>query len=208
MNADAYADYVLAAKPDQVTKLPEGITEEIGAASLLQGLTALTLVRQSYEVQKGDWILVQAAAGGTGALLVQLAKHFGAKVIGTTSSAEKMAIAKEKGCDYVINYKETPDFAAEVLKITGGRGVDAVYDGVGASTFEGSLNSLKKPGGFMLSFGNASGVVPPVPLARLSAGNYRLMRPTLFVSVSKKEDFDQCGLLQRAHDERASTLLS
>ena len=142
-------------------------------------------------------MLIHAAAGGTGALLVQLAKFFGANVIGTTSSPEKEAIAKKAGADYVINYKAAPDFAAEVLKITNGRGVDAVYDGVGASTFEKSLDSLKKPGGFMLSFGNASGKVPPLDIARLSAGNYRLMRPTLFVAVAKKEEFDKCWFCAR-----------
>ncbi|KAI9028456.1 hypothetical protein DFJ74DRAFT_703434 [Hyaloraphidium curvatum] len=190
LNGGTYADYVLAEKPDQIVALPDNVTLEAGAASLLQGLTALTLVRQSYEVQKGDWILVHAAAGGTGALLVQLAKHFGATVIGTTSSPEKEAIAKAAGCDHVINYKTT-DFAEEVKKLTGGKGVAAVYDGVGAATFDKSLASLKAPGGFMLSFGNASGKVPPLDIAKLSAGNYRLMRPTLFVSVSKKEDFEK-----------------
>ncbi|KAJ1560498.1 hypothetical protein HK096_008436, partial [Nowakowskiella sp. JEL0078] len=150
----SYAQYSLAS-PALTAHLPEFLSFEEGAASLIQGLTALSLVRKAYEVKPGDFVLIHAAAGGTGLLLVQLAKYYGATVIGTTSTPQKAETARKAGADHVILYTEE-DVAKEVQRITNGKGVNVVIDGVGKSTFDASLNSLGVLGTF-LSFGNASG---------------------------------------------------
>ncbi|KFY61803.1 hypothetical protein V496_04861 [Pseudogymnoascus sp. VKM F-4515 (FW-2607)] len=183
----AYAEYV--AVPAQTSfKLPQGIEEGLGAASLLQGLTALTLIRESHPVKKGETILVHAAAGGVGLWLCQLLRAVGAKVIATASTAEKLALAKENGADELVNYK-THDFVAEVQRITNGAGVAAVFDGVGAATFEGSFASVARKGS-LVSFGNASGPVPPFTIARLGAKNIKVLRPRLGAYVETREEFE------------------
>ena len=173
----SYAEY--AAVPAwQLVPLPAALSFEQGAAAMLQGMTAHYLARSTFALKPGDTCLVHAAAGGVGLLLVQIAKICGARVIGTTGTAEKAARAKAAGADEVILYNEA-DFAAEARRLTGGRGVDVVYDSVGASTFEKSLDSLR-PRGMMVSYGNASGAVPPVaPLVLNQKGSLFLTRPTL-----------------------------
>ncbi|KFZ15345.1 hypothetical protein V502_05651 [Pseudogymnoascus sp. VKM F-4520 (FW-2644)] len=183
----AYAEYV-AVTAKTSFKLPEGIEAGLGAASLLQGLTALTLIREAHPVKNGETILVHAAAGGVGLWLCQLLHAVGAKVIATASTAEKLQLAKENGADELVNYK-THDFVAEVERITNGAGVAAVFDGVGAATFEGSLASVARKGS-LVSFGNASGPVPPFTIARLGAKNVKVLRPRLGAYVETREEFE------------------
>jgi len=173
----SYAEY--AAVPAwQLMPLPAKLTFEQGAAAMLQGMTAHYLARSTFPLKAGDACMVHAAAGGVGLLLVQIAKICGARVIGTTGTAKKAERAKAAGADEVILYNEA-DFAAEARRLTGGKGVDVVYDSVGASTFEKSLDSLR-PRGLMVSYGNASGAVPPVaPLLLNQKGSLFLTRPTL-----------------------------
>ncbi|KAJ3375412.1 NADPH:quinone reductase [Allomyces arbusculus] len=182
----SYAEYT-AVPASKVQVVPDSVPLDTAAASLLQGLTALTLVKLGYAVKQGDWILVHAAAGGTGGLLVQLAKHFGAKVIATTSSDAKVAEAIRLGADHVIRY-DREDIVQRVKEITGGEGVHAVFDGVGKATFDASLASLRRRG-YMVSFGNASGKVPDVDLLKLSKGNVYLLRPTLFEYIQTEDEF-------------------
>ncbi|HEX7660988.1 MAG TPA: quinone oxidoreductase [Pseudonocardiaceae bacterium] len=167
--------------------VPEGVDDETAAALLLQGMTAHYLVASTYPVQPGDTVLVHAAAGGVGLLLTQLAKARGARVIGTVSTAEKERIARQAGADEIIRYTEQ-DVAAETRRLTGGAGVPVVYDGVGASTFDGSLASLRRRGVLAL-FGAASGQVPPVDPQRLkTAGSVYLTRPNLADYVTTREE--------------------
>lgn len=168
--------------------LPEGVDLETAAAAMLQGLTAHYLVTSTYPVKPGDTVLVHAAAGGVGLLLVQLAKARGGKVIGTVSTAEKEDLAREAGADEVIRYTEV-DFAEEVSRITGGAGVAAVYDGVGKDTFDRSMDCLA-PRGMLVLFGASSGPVPPVDPQRLNAaGSLFLTRPTLAHHIAAPEEF-------------------
>ncbi|KAI5862135.1 NAD(P)-binding protein [Durotheca rogersii] len=183
----AYAEYT-AVPADKVYKIPDGIPPKVAAAALLQGLTALSLVREAYHVEKGDWVLVHAAAGGTGLLLVQLLKAIGANTIGTASTPEKVELARRAGATHVINYS-VEDVKAKVLELTGGAGVAAVLDGVGKATFDLSLESVARKG-TLVSFGNASGAVPPFAIARLSARNTRLLRPTLFNYIATRAEFE------------------
>ncbi|UVS80120.1 quinone oxidoreductase [Actinokineospora sp. UTMC 2448] len=158
--------------------VPDGVDDQTAAALMLQGLTAHYLLTSTYAVQPGDTVLVHAAAGGVGLLLTQLATARGARVIGTVSTAEKAELARAAGAAEVIRYDQV-DFAPAVRELTGGDGVAAVYDGVGASTFDGSLDSLRRRGVLAL-FGAASGPVPPVDPQRLNrAGSVFLTRPTL-----------------------------
>ncbi|KAJ3084063.1 hypothetical protein HK102_000772 [Quaeritorhiza haematococci] len=184
---NCYAEYNVA-KAYLATHLPDSMTMEEGAALLLQGLTAMSLVKRAYEVKKGDYVLVHAAAGGTGMLLVQICKALGAFVIGTTSTPEKAAMAKKAGADEIILYTEA-DVVAEVKRITNGKGVHVVYDGVGKATFDQSLACLTRLG-YMITFGNASGKVDPVDVLKLAPRAVRLMRPSLFEFLQDKEDFD------------------
>lgn len=171
----------------QVVKLPDTVSFEQAAAVMLQGCTAHYLTRSTYPLRSGDTCLVHAAAGGTGALIVQMAKAAGARVLATVSSAEKAAIATAAGADHVINYT-SEDFAAEAKRLTGGRGVDAVFDGVGRSTFDKSLDSLRVRG-MMVLFGAASGAVPPFDPAILnSKGSLFLTRPSLAHYLSTREE--------------------
>ncbi|KAF8929303.1 NADPH:quinone reductase [Dissophora ornata] len=189
MGAGTYAEYAVVPTV-AVAKLPDAVTLEKGAALLLQGLTAWSLVRQSYKVEKGDWVLIHAAAGGVGLLLCQMCKLLGANVIGTTSTEAKAKIAKENGADYVVDYSNGYEALVEkVAELTGNKGVHVVYDGVGAATFDVSMNVVRRLGS-VISFGNASGAVPPVNLLRLSQKNVRLMRPTLFNYITTREEFE------------------
>ncbi|KAG0257854.1 NADPH:quinone reductase [Mortierella polycephala] len=189
MGPGSYAEYD-AVSTMSLAKLPETISLEKGAAFLLQGLTAWSLVRQAYKVEKGDWVLIHAAAGGVGLLLCQMCKYLGANVIGTTSSDAKAELAKENGADYVVDYSNGYDsLIAKVNELTGNKGVHVVFDGVGAATFDVSLKVVRRLG-TVISFGNSSGAVPPVNLMRLAEKNIRLMRTTLFQYITTREEFD------------------
>jgi len=175
--AGSYASH-LVAPADRVVAVPEGVTDEVAAAAMLQGMTAHYLVHGCRETRPGEVALVHAAAGGAGLLLVQTLKRAGATVIGTCSSEEKAAIARSAGADEVIRYTEE-DFAEGVHRLTEGRRADVVYDSVGQSTFEGSLRSLR-PRGLLVLFGQSSGVVPPFELNRLNTlGSLFVTRPSL-----------------------------
>jgi NADPH:quinone reductase len=173
-------------KAQSLVELPRDIPDEIGASIMLQGMTARYLVRQTYRVKKGDFVLVHAAAGGMGLLLCQWCAFLGATVIGTTSTPEKAALAKANGCHYPILYTKT-DFAAEVKTITGGKGVAVVYDGVGKDTFLKSLEALA-PRGMMVLYGAASGAPDPIAPAILAPKCLFLTRPTLFVYTAQRRE--------------------
>jgi NADPH2:quinone reductase len=178
----------------QLVKLPEEVSFELAAAGLLQGMTAHYLTQTTYPIQKGDTVLLHAAAGGAGLLIIQMAKQRGARVIGTVSSAEKAQLAREAGADEVIVYTEI-DFESEVKRLTEGKGVPVVYDSVGKTTFEKSLNCLR-PRGMLVLFGQSSGVVPPFdPGILASKGSLFLTRPSLGHYTLTQEE-----LLWRAGD--------
>ena len=161
---------------------------------MLQGMTTRYLLRGCYDVKTGDTVLIHAAAGGVGSIACQWAKHLGATVIGTVGSSEKAKIARVNGCDHPVLYNEE-DFAAKTKEITGGNGVDAVYDSVGQATFMKSLDCLR-PMGMMVSFGQASGSVPAFDPSILAAkGSLFLTRPSLMAYTAKRED-----LLEHARD--------
>ncbi|MBY0336282.1 MAG: quinone oxidoreductase [Acetobacteraceae bacterium] len=186
----AYAE-ARVLKADRLVPLPEGISFEQGAAMMLQGLTAQYLLRTTYRVQSGQTILIHAAAGGVGLIMVQWAKHLGCTVIGTVSTPEKAELAKAHGADHVVLTGE--DLPAAVKRITGGAMLPVVYDSVGKDTFMASLDCLA-PLGMMVSFGNASGPVPPVDIGILSAkGSLYLTRPTLASYTAKREDLLNCA---------------
>ncbi|HKG49397.1 MAG TPA: quinone oxidoreductase [Actinomycetales bacterium] len=177
---------------ERVVPVPDEVDDETAVALMLQGLTAHYLCFSSYAVQPGDHILVHAAAGGVGALLTQMVRLRGGHVIATTSTSAKAALAREAGAEHVIDYTRR-DVAAEVRRLTGGRGVAAVYDGVGRSTFEASLDSLRVRGTLVL-YGAASGPVPPLdPQVLNSKGSLYLTRPTLIHHIA-----DRAELLERA----------
>lgn len=172
----AYAEERLA-PASKLVPVPDHIDDHTAAAVLLKGLTAYYLLHKTWQVEAGQTVLWHAAAGGTGLIGTQWAKFLGATVIGTAGGAEKIVMARTHGCDHVIDYK-TEDFAARVKEITGGRGVDVVYDGVGQATFEDSLDCLR-PRGLMVSFGNASGPVTVPDLGILARkGSLYVTRPT------------------------------
>ena len=181
----AYAEArVMPAKG--LVKIPDGISFDLAAAAMLQGMTAQYLLRRTYHVKKGDTILIHAAAGGVGQIVCQWAKHLGATVIGTVGSKEKAEIAKSKGCDYPILYREEK-VSERVKEITNGQGVEVVYDSVGKDTFDDSLDCLKRLG-MMVSFGQSSGAVPPIPLKALAPGAYFLTRPSVFQYTATREE--------------------
>ncbi|MEO8145757.1 MAG: quinone oxidoreductase, partial [Betaproteobacteria bacterium] len=172
---------------DRTVKLPQGITDEQAASMLLKGLTVHYLIFSTYAAKKGDTVLWHAAAGGVGLIACQWLKALGVTVIGTAGSPEKMALAKAHGADHVINYS-TGGFVEKVKELTGGKGVPVVYDSVGKSTWEGSLDCLR-PRGLMVSFGNASGPVAPVNLGILaSKGSLYVTRPTLATYIAARAD--------------------
>jgi NADPH:quinone reductase len=167
--------------------VPAAVDDETAAAVLLQGMTAHYLTHATYPVQPGDTVLVHAAAGGTGSLVVQMARKRGGDVLATTSTEEKSKLAREAGAVEVIRYDQA-EVAEQVARITGGAGVAAVYDGVGASTFDASLASLR-PRGYLVLFGASSGPVPPVDPRRLQAGgSLFLTRPTLAHYIAEREE--------------------
>ncbi|KAJ5106951.1 hypothetical protein N7456_003626 [Penicillium angulare] len=185
-----YAEYT-AVPAAKTVKIPEGISDEDVMASFLSGLTVLSFVKETYAVQKGDWVLLHAAAGGAGFLMTQILKSIGANVIGTAGGAEKCALVKSLGADVVIDYRseEGKDWVKLVKEATGGRGVDVVYDSVGKDTWEGSLEAVKRKG-TIVWFGNASGPVPPIPLPKLSPKCVKIARPTLFGYIETREEFE------------------
>ncbi|MEX3983147.1 quinone oxidoreductase [Paraburkholderia sp. EG287A] len=176
-------------RADQVIKLPDAISDEAAASIMLQGLTAQYLLRRTYRVQAGDTILIQAAAGGVGLLVCQWAKALGATVIGTVGSDEKAAVAKAHGCDHPIVYTRE-DFTARVREITNGAGVPVVYDSIGKDTYTKSLDCLA-PLGMFVSFGNASGPLPPIDSSEFAGrGSLFFTRPTLFTYIAKRADYE------------------
>jgi NADPH2:quinone reductase len=184
-----------------LVKLPDKIDETTAAAAMLKGLTADYLIHSTYVVKPGDTILLHAAAGGTGLILSQWAKHLGATVIGTVGSDEKAKLAAAHGCAHTINYSRE-DFVARVNEITGGKKVPVVYDSVGQTTFMKSLDCLQ-PRGLMVSFGQASGVVPPFSINILSGkGSLYLTRPTLATYTARREDLEAAA--RRLFDVLAS----
>jgi NADPH2:quinone reductase len=186
MNRGSYAEYAIV-PAWQLVPLPGALDFEQGAATMLQGMTAHYLTHSTFVLKPGDSCLVHAAAGGVGLLLCQIAKKLGATVIGTAGTDDKTDLARAAGADHVINYSKT-DFQPEVKKLTGGRGVDVVYDSVGASTFMRSLDSLR-PRGMMVTFGNASGPVPPMePLLLNQKGSLYLTRPSLAAYATNREE--------------------
>jgi NADPH2:quinone reductase len=171
----SYAERV-AADPKKLVPIPDGLTSEVAAAVLLQGMTANYLATESYPVQEGDWVIVHAAAGGVGLLLTQIVKLLGGKVVATTSTEEKAALAREAGADEVLGYE---GFARRARDITGGEGVAAVYDGVGKTTFYEGLEAIR-PFGRMILYGAASGQPEPLRVQSLAPlGSLYVQRPTL-----------------------------
>ena len=174
---------------DKLVKIPQGVSDHQAAATMLQGMTAHYLCYTTYPVKAGDTVLVHAAAGGVGLLLVQMCHNLGARVIGTVSTEEKAKLAREAGADEVILYAQS-DFETETKRLTDGKGVNAVYDSVGKTTFDKSLNVLK-PRGMMVLFGGSSGAVPPFDLIALSAkGSLFVTRPTLGHYTATREELE------------------
>jgi NADPH2:quinone reductase len=176
----------------RLLKMPDSLDCQSGAAMMLQGLTSAYLLRRTYCVQPGDAVLIHAAAGGVGLIACQWAKALGATVIGTVSNEAKAALASAHGCDHVIYYSRE-DVAKRVREITGGEGVAVVYDGVGKDTFMGSLDSLRVRG-MMVSFGNASGPVPPFdPILLSQKGSLFITRPTVAHYTAKRDELVALG---------------
>ncbi len=189
----SYAQYQVI-PASKVVPVPEGLDLKQAAAVMLQGITAHYLSHSTYPIKSGETVLIHAGAGGVGQLLIQMAKMLGATVITTVSTAEKAALAKEAGADHIINYTET-DFEEEVKRITGGEKLPVVYDSVGQSTFNKSLNCLR-PRGYMVLFGASSGPVPPFDPQLLNRrGSLYLTRPTMGHYIATREE-----LLARAGD--------
>jgi len=184
----SYAEY--AAVPEsRLVKIPAELDFEQAAAAMLQGMTAHYLSHSSYKLQTGETALIHAAAGGVGLLLVQMAKKIGARVIGTVGTHEKAQLARDAGADECIVYTET-DFEVETQRLTDGKGVHVVYDGVGKDTFDKDLNVLR-PRGYLVLFGGASGAVPPFDLIKLSQkGSLYITRPTLAHYTSTREELE------------------
>ncbi|KAK4207430.1 hypothetical protein QBC37DRAFT_380109 [Rhypophila decipiens] len=183
-----YAEYS-AVPATKTLKLPDDLSFEDATAAFMSGLTVVALAKETYAVQPGDWVLLHAAAGGAGFLMTQLLNHLGAKVIGTAGGPEKVALVKSLGADHVIDYRGSEDWASAVMEITGGRGVDVVYDSVGKDTWEGSLAVVKRKG-TIVWFGNSSGPIPPLPLNLLSPKCVKVARPTLFGYIVTREEFE------------------
>jgi len=178
----------------RLLRLPAGISDQQAASMMLKGMTAQYLIRRTYRVKAGEAVLVHAAAGGVGLIMCQWLRHLGATVIGTVGDKAKGELARKHGADHVILYREE-DFAARVKEITGGRMVPVVYDGVGKDTWDKSLDCLQ-PRGLMVSYGNASGAVPPINIGILNAkGSLYVTRPSLNGYVSKRDE-----LVETAND--------
>jgi NADPH2:quinone reductase len=184
-----YAEYA-AAPADRLSKIPDKVDFRQAAAVMLQGMTAHYLLHGSYPLKRGETALIHAAAGGVGLLLVQMAKRIGARVIGTAGSEMKAELARAAGADEVILYGEK-DFEAETKRLTDGKGVHVVYDGVGKDTFDKGLNLLR-PRGYMVLFGASSGAVPPFDLIKLAQkGSLFITRPTLGHYIATREELEQ-----------------
>jgi NADPH2:quinone reductase len=184
----SYAEYALVPAA-QLVKIPQGVTMEQAAAAMLQGMTAHYLAFSTYPLKAGNTALVHAGAGGVGLLLTQIATAQGARVITTVSTPAKAELSREAGASDVILYTKK-DFEAEVKRLTGGKGVDVVYDSVGKTTFDGSLNSLR-PRGLLVLFGASSGPVPPFDLVQLnSKGSLFLTRPTLWHYIATRAELE------------------
>lgn len=182
----AYAEYA-AVPAERLVPVPNGVSDRDGAAAMLQGMTAHYLAYDTFPLKSGQTALVHAAAGGVGLLLVQMAHNIGAHVIGTVSTEEKAKLARDAGADEVILYTKS-DFETETKRLTGGRGVDVVYDSVGKTTFEKGLNVLR-PRGMMALYGGSSGAVPPFDLIQLSAkGSLFVTRPKLGDYIITREE--------------------
>src|ERR1700726_4006798 len=182
----SYAEYA-AVPADRLVPVPDGVTDQQAAATMLQGMTAHYLSHDTYPLKRGETALVHAAAGGVGLLLVQMAHHIGARVIATVSTDEKTKLAREAGADEVILYTQS-DFEAETKRLTGGKGVDVVYDSVGKTTFEKGLNVLR-PRGMMALFGGSSGAGPPFDVIQLATkGSLYVTRPTLHHYTATRDE--------------------
>ncbi len=193
MQLGAYAEFAIV-PAQKLVRVPDHVDLRQAAAVMLQGMTAHFLSHSTYPIRPGDTVLVHAAAGGVGRLLVQMAKRRGARVFGTASTEQKADLAREAGADHIILYEQT-DFEAEVKRLTDGQGVDAVYDSVGQATFDQSLNCLKRRGTMVL-FGQSSGPVPPFNIGALAAkGSLFLTRPFLGDYVAERSE-----LVQRTDD--------
>lgn len=185
----AYAEYAVV-PADRLVRVPAGITDHQAAAAMLQGMTAHYLVHDTYPLKRGETALIHAACGGVGLLLVQMAKNIGTRVIATVGTEEKANLAREVGADEVILYAQQ-DFEAETKRLTDGKGVDVIYDGVGKTTFDKDLNILR-PRGYLVLFGGASGAVPPFDLVKLSQkGSLYVTRPTLVHYIITHEELQQ-----------------
>ncbi len=193
MTPGSYAEYAVV-EATKLAPVPDGVSSEQAAGVMLQGMTAHYLTRHTYPLSEGESCLVHAAAGGVGHLLVQIAKMRGARVIGTASTPEKVELARKAGADEVIRYTEV-DFQEETMRLTGGRGVDVVYDSVGKDTFMASLRCLR-PRGYMVLYGQSSGAVEPIDPQILNRyGSLFLTRPSLGHYMLSREE-----LLERAAD--------
>ncbi len=181
-----YAEYAAVAA-DRLVTIPQGVSDQQAAATMLQGMTAHYLLYDTYPLKKGETALVHAGAGGVGLLLVQMAHNIGARVIATVSTEQKAKLARDAGADDIILYSQT-DFEAETKKIMGGKGVDVVYDSVGKSTFEKGLNLLR-PRGMMALFGGSSGAVAPFdPIILTQKGSLFLTRPSLGNYIATRDE--------------------
>jgi NADPH:quinone reductase len=173
----------------RLLKLPDSIADQQAAGVLLRGMTVEFLIRRAYPVKAGEWVLLHAAAGGVGSIAVQWLKASGAMVIGTAGSAEKCALVKSLGADHSLNYR-SEDWVARVRELTGGAGVHVVYDGVGKDTCVPSMDCLR-PRGHLITFGNASGAVPPIaPLTLTAKGSLHLSRPTLHHYIATRDELE------------------
>jgi NADPH2:quinone reductase len=182
----SYAEYA-AVPADRLVPIPKGVNDREAGAAILQGMTAHYLVHDSFPLKRGQTALIHAAAGGVGLLLVQMAHNIGARVIGTVSTEEKAKLARDDGADEIIFYTQT-DFEAETKRLTGGKGVDVVYDSVGKTTFEKGLNVLR-PRGMMVLFGGSSGAAPPFdPIILSQKGSLFLTRPTLVHYITTRDE--------------------
>lgn len=182
----SYAEY-LVGPADRLVPIPAGVSDHQAAAAMLQGMTAHYLVHDTYPLKRGETAFVQAAAGGVGLLLVQMAHNIGARVIATVSTDEKAKLARAAGADEVILYTQS-DFETETKRLTGGKGVDVVYDSVGKTTFDNSL-SILRPRGMMALFGGSSGAVPPFdPILLTQKGSLFLTRPSLGNYIATREE--------------------
>ena len=185
----SYAEYA-AVPTDRLVKIPKAVSDREAAATMLQGMTAHYLSHDTFPLKKGDTALIHAAAGGVGLLLVQMAHNIGARILATVSTEAKAELAREAGADEIIFYTQS-DFEAETKRLTGGRGVDAVYDSVGKTTFEKGLNILR-PRGMMVLYGGSSGAVPPFdPITLTGKGSLFLTRPSLQHYIITRQELEQ-----------------